>query len=218
MLVKDIMTRHPVLVLPTMQAAEAQNVMGENKVRHLPIVGDGKRLLGLVTRQSFAMQPDVLASLDVWEITRFLSGVKVEDIMVPAEQVLTIDPNRTVERAAHTMTTNKIGCLPVIEDDVVTGIITEIDLLNAFQDMLGLPSTGVRATVRMPDRPGEFAKLTMVLAENKMGVTGIGTYPAPRHPGFHDAVLKIPGRSSEEVKKALSQVADQEVIDVRDTV
>ena len=47
MLVKDFMTRHPIMVSPEMAAAEAQRLMTENDVRHLPVVGDGKILKGL---------------------------------------------------------------------------------------------------------------------------------------------------------------------------
>jgi len=46
MLVKDYMTRHPLMAAPTMPIVEAQRYMGENNIRHLPVVGDGKRLLG----------------------------------------------------------------------------------------------------------------------------------------------------------------------------
>jgi CBS domain-containing protein len=59
MLVKDYMTRHPLMAEPTTSIIEAQRYMGENNVRHLPVVGDGKRLLGLVTRQSLLVQPRI---------------------------------------------------------------------------------------------------------------------------------------------------------------
>ena len=57
MLVKDYMTRHPIMVEPTMRVADAQKLMSENNIRHLPVIGDGKRLLGLVTRQRLAIHP-----------------------------------------------------------------------------------------------------------------------------------------------------------------
>ena len=60
MLVRDCMTRHPVMAPPTMLAAEAQHIMRENQIRHLPVVGDGKRLLGLVDQLSFAIDPGAL--------------------------------------------------------------------------------------------------------------------------------------------------------------
>lgn len=218
MLVNDCMTRHPILISPEIPASEAQQIMAENNIRHLPVTGGGKRLEGLITRRSFALAPDVLASLDVWDITRYLSGLKVKNIMLRKEKIYTITSDKTVERAAQTMNEHKIGCLPVMEDDVVVGIITEADLLDALQKMLGMPEAGVRVTVRMPDRPGEFAKLSDALGENNMGVTGIGTYPSRRRDGYWDVVLKIRRVSVPDVEAVLSKIPDQEIIDLRDVV
>lgn len=216
MLVKDCMTRHPVMAPPTMPAAEAQHLMQENRIRHLPVVGDGKRLLGLVTNVSFALDPGSLGSLDVWEITRHLSRLTVSDVMTPADTIETIGPDRTIERAAHQMIAHKINCLPVMEDGVVVGILTEVDLLNAFQLMLGLPSEGIRVTVRMPDRPGEFARLSHLLGEQKWCVMGIGTFPTARREGYYDAVVKIQGVTAEEARAVLAGLTGQEVIDIRE--
>ena len=219
MLVNDCMTRHPILISPETPAYAAQKIMAENNIRHLPVTGGGKRLKGLITRQSFALAPDVLASLDVWDITRYLSGLNVKNIMLPAKKVYSIHPQKTVERAARLMNEHKIGCLPVIEDgDVVMGIITESDLLDALQEMLGMPEAGVRVTIRMPDRPGEFAKLSDALGKHRMGVIGIGTYPSRRREGFWDVVLKIRGVSCPDVDTILRDIPDQEIIDLRDVV
>ena len=137
MFVNDCMMRHPIMISPDTLAAEAQKILSENKIRHLPVVGDGKRLKGLITRQRLAFKPADLASLNIWEVTRKLSELKVKNVMVRAEDVYTIKPDKTVERAASIMTENKIGCLPVVEkNNVVIGILTETDLLNAFQQML----------------------------------------------------------------------------------
>ena len=218
MLVKDCMTRHPIMVSPDSAASEARRIMTENSIRHLPVASTGKRLEGLLTRQCFSLEPEVVGSLDVWDITKYVSGLNVKNIMIKAEHVSTIEPDRTIERAARTMTENKVGSLPVIEDDIVVGIVTHVDLLEAVQEMLGLLEEGVRVTMRMPNRPGEFAKLASALIENQMGVVGIGTYPTPRRDGFYDAVVKIANASEEEVESVLGQIADQEVIDVRDVV
>jgi acetoin utilization protein AcuB len=212
------MTRHPVMISPATKAAEAENIMTENKIRHLPVVGDGKRLEGLVTRQSLAIKPDMMGSLNVWEITRYLANLTVKQVMVRAGEVITISPDKTIERAARTMSEHKIGCLPVIEDGIVVGIITEVDLMNAFQMMLGLPAAGIRVTVRMPNQLGEFAKLTAALSDNHWGVMGIGSFPSPRKPGFYDIVLKIPEVDAAEVEAALNQIPGQEVVDIRASV
>lgn len=216
MLVKDCMTRHPIMIAPETPATEAQKIMGENKVRHLPVVGDGKRLMGLITRQRLALKPDTLASLDIWEISRYLANLTAEKLMLKFNEVSTIEPDRTIESAARVMSDHKVGCLPVIEDgDVVIGMLSEVDLLRSFQEMLGLPAEGVRVTVRMPNKEGEFAKLTSTIAANGMGIMGIGSFPSPRQPGYYDMVLKIPAVSIDKVREVLNSVPDQEIIDIR---
>jgi len=45
MLVKDCMTKHPLMAQPTMPILEAQRYMAESNIRHLPVVGKEKRLL-----------------------------------------------------------------------------------------------------------------------------------------------------------------------------
>jgi acetoin utilization protein AcuB len=219
MFVKDYMTRHPIMISPETGATEAQKILAENKVRHLPVVGDGKRLKGLITRQRLSLKPDALGSLSVWEISRYLATLAVKDVMLKAEHVQCIDADQTIERAAKTMAEHKIGCLPVLdEDNIVIGILTEVDVFGGLQDLLGLAAEGVRVTMRMPNREGEFAKLTSAIAAQGWGVMGIGSYPSPRREGFYNIVLKIPGVAEAEVKRVLSQVAGQEVLDVRSAV
>lgn len=219
MLIADCMTRHPILIPPGMLASEAQKILSENHIRHLPVVEGGKRLAGLVTRQQLLLKADSVGSLNVWEISRYLADLQVAQVMVKARDVQTITADRTIERASLIMAERKIGCLPVVEDDnIVTGIVTETDLLRAFQEMLGLPTPGVRVTVRMIDREGEFARLIAVLAEHRWGVMGVGTFPTRRHPGYYDTVLKIPHVSLEEVREVLSRIPDQEIVDLRTAV
>ena len=69
MLVKDYMSRHPFMLEEDTSIVDAQRYMSEVDVRHLPVVGDGKRLLGLITRETLMIEPGSLDSLNVWEIT-----------------------------------------------------------------------------------------------------------------------------------------------------
>lgn len=216
MLVRDCMTRHPILISPNWSASEAERLMSENRIRHLPVVEDGKRLVGLITRQRLSMKPEMLGSLNVWEISRYLADLKVRQIMIKRKGIVTVDQERSVERAASLMSENRIGSLPVVDaDDAVVGVVTEVDISRAFQEMLGLPVDGLRITVRMPNRPGEFAKLTRVIADQGWDVIGIGTFPSRRSPGFYDAVLKIPNVLEDEIRSALTGIEEQEIIDIR---
>jgi acetoin utilization protein AcuB len=217
MLVKDYMTRHPIMIPPSMAAAESQKIMSENKVRHLPVVGDGKRPLGLVTRQSLRIPPAELGSLNVWEITRFLSELKVKDIMVPAEELVTIGPDATLEEAAQIMADNRYGCLPVVEENVVVGIITETDLLVQLADLLGGYVPGVRVTVRLPGKIGGYAKIISAISAKGWGMYATGSVRAPKREGHWDIVLKVRNVSKDELLGVLDQLEDCEIIDVRET-
>jgi acetoin utilization protein AcuB len=209
------MTKHPVMVEPTMTTLEAQGIMAEAKIRHLPIVESGKRLAGLITRERLRIPAAELGSLNVWEISRFLSNLRVQDVMVKGKDVVTINPDATIEEAAQTMARHKIGCLPVLEEGIVTGIITEQDMLVHLAELLGGSVTGVRATVRVPDRIGEFAKITTAMAERDWGIYASGGLPTPKQPDYWDIVIKVRGVSKEALVPVLESIEGQELIDVR---
>jgi acetoin utilization protein AcuB len=217
MLVKDYMTRHPIMITPETPAAEAQKIMFENKIRHLPVIGDGKRLLGLITRDRLSIPPSELGSLDVWEISRLLSNLQVRDVMLKRDELITINQDATLEEAAQQMLTHKVGCLPVTEEEIVIGIITENDLLSELSNLLGGKVEGVRATIRVPDRIGEFAKVTSAITSKGWGIYASGGLPSPKQPGYWDLVVKVRNVSQDEVAALLEGIEGQELIDIRVT-
>jgi acetoin utilization protein AcuB len=217
MLVKDYMTRHPILTTPETHASEAQKIMFENKIRHLPVVGDGKRLLGLITRARLSVPPSDLGSLDVWEISRLLSNLQVKDMMLKRKELVTIHQDATLEEAAQKMLENKVGCLPVTENEIVIGIITENDLLTELSNLLGGEVEGVRVTIRVPDKIGEFAKVTSAITSQGWGIYASGGLPSPKHPGYWDLVVKVRNVSQEELVSTLGAIEGQEIIDIRTT-
>lgn len=215
MFVKEYMTKHPVMVEPNMSILEAQNIMAETKVRHLPVSGEGKRLVGLVTRQTMRIPPTELASLNVWEITRFLSDLKVKDIMVKKKDLITTEPDVALEDAAQLMITNKIGALPVLEENIVVGIITEIDMMAQLTDLLGGNMPGVRVTLRMPNRKGELAKATGAISDQGWGIYASGGVQTPKDPDHWDCVIKVRNVDKDDLIDVLKQIEGQEIIDVR---
>ena len=218
MLVKDYMTRHPILVEAAMRVTEAQRIMMENRIRHLPVVGDGKRLEGLVTRQRLSISPEQLTSLDVWEITRYIAGLTVSKVMVKGKDLRSIGPEATLEEAADLMIRSKIGGLPVVEDgNVVVGILTETDMLIELQNLLGAIETGWRVTMRVPDRAGEFSRLTRAVSERGWGIMAMGSVRAPKAPDHWDVVLKVRHCERQELLDVLRSIEGQQIMDVRET-
>lgn len=216
MFVRDYMTRHPVLAEPSMSIVEAQGIMAEAKVRHLPVAEEGKRLVGLVTRERLRIPPADLGSLNVWEISRFLSNMKVKDVMVKQKDVITIGPDAPLEDAAQVMVTNKIGGLPVLEEGIIVGILTDTDMLVQLVTLLGGRVPGVRVTIRVPDQVGEFAKITRAIASQGWGIYTSGSVPTPKRPGYWDILIKMRDIPKDELADILNQIDGQELIDVRE--
>ena len=220
MLVKQYMTRHPILIEPHRRIVDAQRIMAENRVRHVPVVGDGKRLLGLLTRQRLQISPDRLSSLDVWEITRMLTDLTVDQIMAKGTELKTIGPEATLEEAAALMIKHKIGGLPVVEEgNIVIGIITETDLLLIFQQLLGAYDPGWRLTVRVPARRGEFGKLYSAIIDKGWGVMAMGSSRSPKEEEHWDMMIKVRGPiKAEDLQLLVSGLEGQKILDLRETI
>jgi len=205
------------MISPDALVTKAQQIIAENKVRHLPVVTDGKRLVGLVTRNRLNIPPSDLTSFNVWEISRILSKLKVKDVMVKLEDLVTIHQEAVIEDAAAIMCRNKIGCLPVVDEDgIVIGIISEIDLLAELSSILGGGVKGVRVTIRVPDKVGEFAKVTTAIASQGWGIYSSGGVPAPKTPDYWDMVLKVRNVTVDELAEVLKKIDGQEIRDIRE--
>jgi acetoin utilization protein AcuB len=191
--------------------------MVENQIRHLPVVGDGKRLLGLVTRQRLAIPPETLGSLDVWEITRYLADLRVKKVMVSGADLKTIGPEATLEEAADLMIQHKVGGLPVVEGGIVAGIITETDLLVELQNLLGAKEPGWRVVMRVPNKRGEYLRLTRAISDQGWGIMALGSVRSPRQAEGYDIVLKVRHCSRSELEAVLKGMEGQELLDLRET-
>lgn len=130
MKVKDIMMRKVKTLEKSDRLDVAEDIMNMERIRHLPVI-DGKRLVGILSQRD--LFKDSLASiLGFKEKSKkaFLKTVDIEEIMT--NEVITTSPETDIEIAGRIMLEKKIGCLPVVENDILVGIITETDILRKY--------------------------------------------------------------------------------------
>jgi len=168
MLVRDIMTSPAIAIAPDTTLQDAYRTMQEKGIRHLPVVEEG-RLVGVITDRDLRLATSALAP------SPFPPGSRVSEVMCRAP--LTADAIDPVEDAARIMRERKIGCLPVMDDARLIGIITGLDLLDALMRMTGVDKPSGRLEVRLPDHPGELARLTSFLSHRDINIHSILTYP-----------------------------------------
>ncbi len=133
--VRDWMTRFPITVNRRVSVLQAREIMEEEQVRRLLVMDDEDCLLGVVTSGDLReVSPSPVSSLSFFERRQALDEIPVEEIM--HQDPITIPPDATIQEAADLMFQNKIGGLPVIEDEELVGVITQSDLLRGLVRML----------------------------------------------------------------------------------
>jgi acetoin utilization protein AcuB len=215
MLVKEIMTPNPVTIEPDMSVTEAQRLMKEDNIRHLPVVREGKGVVGLITRDALNRAlPSELTSLSIWEINYQLAQIKVREVMV--KKVFSVTENVTVEEAARIMIEQKIGSLLVMRDGKLVGIVTEIDLLEALSSLMGWRQPGVRITVEVPDERGWLARVATAISDAGGLLVGGGSYPSAE-PLKANIVFKVRQVPFAELVSLLKKMEGAELLDARES-
>lgn len=214
MLVRDQMTPNPICGHPEMPVTEAQELMQENNIRHLPILDEDETLVGLITHRSLMNAvPSDISKFSPFVVNYVLAKIKARNIMV--KNVITISEDTAFEEAARIMADKKIGCLPVMRGDELVGIISDNDLFNIMVGLLGARREGVRVTVNQPDRAGEVARISRAIAEQGGYLSVFVTYPTA-NPDIWASVLKVTNLPQATVVETLDDLPDIEVKDVRE--
>jgi len=112
----------------------AASVMDWRHIRHVPVEDEEGRLIGLVTHRG------LLRILNLGNrVSRDSIPITVREVMI--ENPVTVSPSTSSLEAIQLMRSNRVGCLPVVENDQLVGIVTSYDFLEAsarlFQQHLG---------------------------------------------------------------------------------
>jgi acetoin utilization protein AcuB len=188
--------------------------MQEQGVRHLPVVDKAGKMVGLVTEDDLLKAgPSQATLLSVWEIHSLLMRVKVKDVMV--KDVITTTEDTAIEEAAHQLLDHKIGCLPVMREGKLVGIITESDLFRTFMELFAARQKGLRVTMEVPDREGELALVSQAVAGQGGNIVACGAFLA-EDPGKAGLVLKVRNVDREILEDTLSSIEGSRILDVRE--
>ena len=198
MLVKNRMTLNPYTVTPETSVSEAYAIMQEHGFHRLPVMKQNK-LVGIVTGKDLQrVSPSDATSLSVFEINYLLAKMTVADAM--KKNPVTIQDEELVETAAVLMREHHIGALPVMRGDRLVGIITDMDLFDAFIDLRGARDGGARLVVRMQDEPGAALEVFSIISKFRVNI---------RHMALNngrngaEVLFRLDTDDCEEIKKAI---------------
>jgi acetoin utilization protein AcuB len=176
------MTPRPVTVAPDATVAAALSAMRRGRFRHLPVVARPLELVGVVSNGDLETSPGAPV-----EAAESLGDRPVAEVMTG--QPVTVWPDEPVEVAARLLVEHAIGCLPVVTDEGVVGILTESDLFSVLLRLLGGGEPSSRITLVLPDVPGALGRAMTVVGDLGVNLLTVVTEPGPE-PGTRGVVLR----------------------------
>ena len=214
MSVKDFMTRKVVYISPDTTIAHAADLMREKDLHRLPVIENDK-LVGLVTEGTIAeASPSKATSLSIYEMNYLLNKTKVKDVMI--KDVITVSGYASLEDATYLMYKNKVGILPVVDNDQLYGVITDRDIFAAFLQVSGYGEEGVRARFIVDNKAGELGKIIRLVSDKEYNI--VSTVQIATKSGKVVIEVQIEGKVDLEEVRSLFEDAGIEVDSLVPTV
>lgn len=129
--IKEIMTASPISLKINARFSRVVTLFNKHKVRHLPIVNNDGKVVGLMTqRHLYKIQsPRKLMDGGWYYDKQALDNVELYAVMV--KNPFTLHPEDPISDALAPMVRNKYGCIPVVDKkDILCGVVTQHDILK----------------------------------------------------------------------------------------
>ena len=127
--VNEVMSTELITLMPQDSVSKAAETMTNNNIRHIPIVDQNQHLVGIIS------QRDVLkAGALTHHSSKTPLDFPVTEIMT--KDILTTHPKDSLRAAGLTLQKHKYGCLPVIDNGELVGIITDSDFVGVAINLI----------------------------------------------------------------------------------
>ena len=150
-------------------AVEAHELMAKNSIRHLPVIDKDQRLIGIVTDRDirsalpYSLFKETIGANEKEKI----STLKVKDIM--SREPISISPASTIPDALLLIQKQKVGALPVVDEDgKLKGIISVRDLLRAFINVLGIGEPGTLLCILVEEKVGQLKRIVDAITDENI--------------------------------------------------
>ncbi|OQY01650.1 MAG: CBS domain-containing protein [Desulfobacteraceae bacterium 4572_130] len=168
MFIKKAMTSKVISIDIETEIIKAHEIMTKNNIRHLPVLDKDNKVIGMVTdRDIRSAMPFNLSKKEKQNIK-----FKAKDIMT--ENPYTISSLATIQDALLLIQKNKIGGLPVVdENNKLKGIVSVRDLLSSFINVLGIGEPGTLLGLVLEEKIGQLKKIVDVITEFKISMGSV---------------------------------------------
>lgn len=174
MFVSKSMTRKVQTIGPETSVVEAQQIMSREKIRHLPVVDEKNRLIGIVTDRDIrsALPSTILGDGAAGKDREKIAGLTARDLMTKTP--ITVSPMDTLQDALLLIQKARVGAFPVVDEQgFLVGIISVRDLMRAFINVLGIGEPGTLIGILVEEKVGQMKKIVDAITEEKVSFGSI---------------------------------------------
>jgi acetoin utilization protein AcuB len=185
-IIEEIMNPLVISMKPYETIGRAVELMHINRIRHIPIIDENEFVIGIVTDRDIR---DVSPSI-------FHSEEHLEDLQKPVgsimtENVITGHPLDFVEEVSAMFYEHKIGCLPIVTEGKLVGIITETDMLHTLVKVMGADQPSSLIEVKVKNKLGQLSEVTKIFSENNINIISVLVYPDKKDNGSKILLFRV---------------------------
>ncbi len=136
------MTPDPITVSPKMLLPEARALLNEYHFRHLPVVDEHQKLVGILTDRDLrsAYPSSIISDSERRLVYERVEETAVSEIM--STECVTLGTDSTLDDALFLFDRDQPGALPVVDNGRVVGIFSIRDLNAAYKTLFGVGEKG----------------------------------------------------------------------------
>jgi len=174
MFISESMTRKLITISKSTPVVEARSLMKNSKIRHLPVVEEDGRLIGMVTDRDIrsAIPGNRYTKPDDGEEADRYAGLTAGDIMTT--DLIVVEPTYTIQDALLMFQKNVVGALPVVDAQFhLKGIVSVRDLMRTFINVLGIGEPGTLLGIVAEEKIGQMKKIVDAITEENISFGSI---------------------------------------------
>ncbi|AIC95318.1 acetoin utilization AcuB family protein [Shouchella lehensis] len=194
-----IMRTNVYTLSPTDSIQDAIDLMEQKSIRHIPIVDEDEKLVGIVSDRDIRdSRPSILMPLNEKDL--FLKPIS----SIMAYPVLTAHEDDDVQETAKIFYQHRIGCLPITANERLVGIISESDILSSLTALLGADRPTSVIEVCVQNYPGMLADVATIFKDVGVNIVSAVAYPSQKA-NYHMLSFRV---QTIDPRKVIQKLAD----------
>ncbi len=191
MFVTNYMSTDPIAIGPEVFLPEARAILNEYYFRHLPVVDNDNKLIGIITDRDLrsAYPSSVISNSEQSLVYEQIEKTTVQEIM--STMCISLRVDSTLDDALLLFEKEKVGALPVIEtSEKLVGIFSIRDLIRAYKKLFGVAEKGsTLITIKDDGTKDCMSRLTTLLEYNGVAITRLIRHP--KSDGSHTIYVRL---------------------------